>query len=200
MKLIAFAGPAGAGKNSAARGLSTRYETSELAMADPLYDALGILMGIQPTADQDLRALCEDREFKHTASALLGGRSPREALQQLGDWVRQTLGQDFLIRRAEDRLAVLEDFQFQVDLAVVTDVRTETEAAWVRHHGGLVIHVTRGDLSLGINEQVPDHYTESALAFVEGDQYLFNNGTPEELQQAARVRVDAWLRGVGRPA
>ena len=138
MKLIAFAGRAGSGKNTAARGLSAHYETSELAMADPLYDALGALIGLSPFDDNDLRTLCEDRDFKRAAHKALGGLSPREALQQLGDWVRSSLGQDFLLRRAEERLAILEDFQFQVDLAVVTDVRTEREAAWVREQGGLL--------------------------------------------------------------
>ena len=106
MKLIAFAGRAGSGKNTAARGLSAHYETSELAMADPLYDALGALIGLSPFDDNDLRTLCEDRDFKRAAHKALGGLSPREALQQLGDWVRSSLGQDFLLRRAEERLRV----------------------------------------------------------------------------------------------
>ncbi|HCE39704.1 MAG: hypothetical protein CL549_15875 [Alcanivorax sp.] len=196
MKLIAFAGRAGSGKNTAARGLSAHYETSELAMADPLYDALGALIGLSPFDDNDLRTLCEDRDFKRAAHKALGGLSPREALQQLGDWVRSSLGQDFLLRRAEERLAILEDFQFQVDLAVVTDVRTEREAAWVREHGGLLIHVSRADQSQGTGEDVPAHSTENPLTLAQGDAYVFNNGTVEDLHAAVHQVVLCWAYGV----
>lgn len=194
MKLIAFAGRAGSGKNTAAEALSQRFETSELAFADPLYDALGAMMGLQPMTDHDLPKLCQDRDFKESPCAALNGMSPRQALQQLGDWVRATFGADYLIRRAQERLANIENSQWPSELAIITDLRTEQEADWVRRHGGLVVHVTRPDHDRPLATTLLCHTTERTLNVYPGDDYLINSGSPEELATAVVSKVGHWMK------
>lgn len=194
MKLIAFAGRAGSGKNTATEALSKRFETSELAFADPLYDALSAMMGLQPMTDHDLRKLCQDRDFKESPSSALSGMSPRQALQQLGDWVRATFGADYLIRRVQERLANIENSQWPSELAIITDLRTEQEADWVRRHGGLVVHVTRPDHDRPLATTLLCHTTERTLNVYPGDDYLINSGTPDELDTAVVTKVAHWMK------
>lgn len=191
MKLIAFTGPLGSGKNTAAENLGASLDATValLAFATPLYEGLSSIMGLCPIADS-LEYLCEDREFKETPNARLRGLSPRQGLQRLGDWVRENLGQDYLIRAVEQRIAEIEDSQFRTDLFAITDLRTESEAAWVRQHNGLVIHMIRGDLDISPSRT---HSTEQRVAFHESDAALFNNGSPDELRISAANLVLHWL-------
>ncbi len=106
MKIIGFAGPAGVGKNTAALALSTEWQTQALAIAGPLYDGLSGLMGME-TSVITLAELCEDRDYKRQPTTSLGNLTPRRALQLFGDWVRETMGQDYLLKRLEHRIAHL---------------------------------------------------------------------------------------------
>ena len=189
MKLIGLAGGAGAGKNTAAATMDDALPLSvaTFAIAAPLYQALGGLMGIGPL-DDDLSFLCQDREFKAAPNRQLGGLSPRHALQQFGDWVRETLGQDYLLSRLTEELRHVEDLG-TARLAIITDVRTEAECAWIRQHGGLVVHVHRS----GANAETGGHHTEQPLTYHQGDGHLLNEGTVEELQERAGLLAKAWM-------
>jgi len=191
MKIIGFAGPAGVGKNTAALALATDWQTKAEAIAGPLYDGLSGLIGMDTSA-VTLADLCEDRTYKRTPCSSLGNLTPRRSLQLFGDWVRQTFGQDYLLKRLEARLAQLENFQDTPEILAITDIRTEPETNWVRRHGGLVIHVSRGDTGLG-KGKAPDHSTEQPLTFHQGDLYALNAGTVDDLEVQVRAMVRCWL-------
>ena len=64
---------------------------------------------------------------------------------------------------------------------VVSDVRFDNEAAWIRKHGGRIIHVIRPD-----TKAVEAHASEDGIEMQDTDARLFNSGTLEELQLSVR--------------
>lgn len=174
MKIIAFTGPGGTGKNTAAATLSTRWQTSEVAFATPLYEMAAVALGITPEEVNQLKQQ--------------GDKAVRALLEQLGDVVRKTIRPDFLIVRMMDTLRELEDSQDTPELAVITDLRTEDEAYWVRAMKGLVIHVSRPE---GTSDS--QHSTNQPITLAQSDQYLLNNGTQQDLEITACAIVRAWI-------
>lgn len=192
MKIIGFAGPAGVGKNTAALALSTEWQTQALAIAGPLYDGLSGLMGIE-TSVITLAELCEDRDYKRQPTTSLGNLTPRRALQLFGDWVRGTMGQDYLLKRLDHRIAHLEDFQDTPEIVAITDIRTEAETSWVRRQGGLVVHIGRPEGDQPERDSA-DHSTEQPLTLHQSDLYMFNVGSVDDLHAQVRSLVRFWLR------
>ena len=174
MKIIAFTGPGGAGKNTAAQQLGTQYHTAEVAFATPLYEMAAIALGTTPEEVNQLKQQ--------------GDKAVRALLEQLGDVVRKTIRPDYLIVRMVDALRELEESQDTPELAVITDLRTENEAYWVRAMKGLVIHVSRPE---GTSDS--QHSTNQPITLAQGDQYLLNNGTEEDLGKIACAIVRGWM-------
>ena len=174
MKIIAFTGPGGAGKNTAAQQLGTQYHTAEVSFAAPLYEMAAVALGMTV---EDIHALKAQ-----------GDVAIRALLEQLGDAVRKTIRPDYLIVRLVDTLRELEESQDTPELAVITDLRTEDEAGWVRAMRGLVIHVTRPEGTS--NSQ---HTTNQPIVLDQKDSYLLNNGTKEDLGKIACAIVRGWM-------
>lgn len=175
MRIIAFTGPGGAGKNTAAEGLSSCiWHTNEVAFASPLYEMAAVVHGTTPD--------------KIAMMKRMGESSIRALLEQLGDVVRTTIRPDYLIVRLVDTLRELEESQDTPELAVITDLRTEEEAAWVRAMKGLVIHVSRPE-----GTSTSQHSTNQPITMEQGDGYLLNAGTIEDLRQEAVHVVSGWL-------
>ena len=166
MKIIAFTGPGGAGKNTAAEALGTEWHTNEVAFTAPLYDMAAAALGHTPEQINQLKQQ--------------GDKAIRAMLEQLGDVVRNTIRPDYLIVRLVDTLRELEDSQDTPELAVITDLRTEEEAYWVRAMRGLVIHVSRPE---GTSHS--EHSTNQPITMEQGDGYLLNAGTVEDLHKEA---------------
>lgn len=166
MKIIAFTGPTGAGKNTAAEALGTEWHTNEVAFTAPLYDMAAAALGHTPEQINQLKQQ--------------GDKAIRAMLEQLGDVVRNTIRPDYLIVRLVDTLRELEDSQDTPELAVITDLRTEEEAYWVRAMRGLVIHVSRPE---GTSDS--EHSTNQPITMEQGDGYLLNVGTVEDLHKEA---------------
>jgi hypothetical protein len=174
MKIIAFTGAGGAGKNTAAQALGKYWHTEQRAFAAPLYTIVATLLGF--TTD-------DVEQFKKDGSKMV-----RHLLESIGDWTRKELGEDFLINRMRTQLTDMENSQDTPELAVITDLRTEDEAYWVRAMKGLVIHVSRPE---GTSDS--QHSTNQPITLAQGDQYLLNNGTEEDLAITACAIVRAWI-------
>lgn len=145
--LIGFCGPAGAGKTTAALALvATLPDCCRLSFADPIR-AMLYSLGLGP---EDLQT------YKEKPHPLLGGKTPRFAMQTLGtEWARQTICDDLWLRVARQRaLTALQD-QATV---VFDDVRFDNEAQMIRRLGGIIIKVTRPDLP-----QSSAHASEAGL-------------------------------------
>lgn len=175
MKIIAFTGPGGAGKNTAAEALATQWHTNEVAFTTPLYEMAAVALGITPEEVNQLKQQ--------------GDKTIRAMLEQLGDVVRNTIRPDYLIVHLVDTLRELEDSQDTPELAVITDLRTEDEAHWVRAMQGHVIHVNRPE---GTSDS--QHSTNQPITMEQGDGYLLNAGTVEDLHKEAINAVRAALQ------
>lgn len=164
-RLIGIAGRARSGKDTVADFVVAAIGGYKYSFADPLR-AMLVPLGVDMN-DPYWQARKED-----PIPAL--GVSPRRMLQTLGtEWGRTLIHPDLWVLMAQQRLLNMGPGM------IVSDVRFENEAAWVRRHGGLLIHVFRPDL-----KEVENHISESGVELAASDAQLFNTGTLEELQQA----------------
>lgn len=76
MILVGLAGPAGCGKDTAAKYLSDKCDFAWYAFADPLRAALNAMFGWGEEQ-------WEDREWRQTPLKVLGNQTPRRAIQTL---------------------------------------------------------------------------------------------------------------------
>ena len=124
--IIGFCGPAGSGKSTAAAHLVAHYGFTRVRFAGPLKAMMRALGCSEREVDGDL---------KETPCALLGGRTPRQAMQWLGtEWGREMIAGDLWLRA----WAVEAE---QHDHVVCDDVRFPNEEAAIRARGGIIVRI-----------------------------------------------------------
>lgn len=165
--LIGIAGRARSGKDTVANFIIAAIGGYRYSFADPIRAMLSPL-GVDMN-DPYWQARKED-----IIPAL--GVSPRRMMQTLGtEWGRNLINPDLWIIMAHQRL--LQNGPGMV----IPDVRFENEAAWIRKHGGRIIHVIRPEA-----KAVEAHASEDGIEMLDADAQLFNSGTLEELQLSVR--------------
>ena len=165
--LIGIAGRARSGKDTVANFIIAAIGGYRYSFADPIR-AMLVPLGVDMN-DPYWQARKED-----VIPAL--GVSPRRMMQTLGtEWGRQLINPDLWIIMAHQRL--LQNGPGMV----IPDVRFENEAAWIRKHGGWIIHVIRPEA-----KAVEAHASEDGIEILDADAQLFNSGTLEELQLSVR--------------
>ncbi|GIV03835.1 MAG: hypothetical protein KatS3mg015_2665 [Fimbriimonadales bacterium] len=165
--LIGIAGRARSGKDTVANFIIAAIGGYRYSFADPIR-AMLVPLGVDMN-DPYWQARKED-----IIPAL--GVSPRRMMQTLGtEWGRNLINPDLWIVLAHQRL--LQNGPGMV----ISDVRFENEAAWIRKHGGRIIHVIRPDA-----KAIEAHASEDGIEVQDTDAQLFNNGTLEELQLSVR--------------
>jgi hypothetical protein len=168
--LIALVGLAGSGKSTAAKYLTANHGYRVEKFAGPLKDMLRAFGLTEAHIEGDLKeAPCD----------LLGGRTPRYAMQTLGtewgrDLIHPSLWTGAWMARARGGLVVTDDCRF------------ENEAEAVRRLGGMIIRVARPSLG-----NVVHHASESGQSRIQSDRYIVNGGTPADLF----AQIDAVLLG-----
>lgn len=165
--LIGIAGRARSGKDTVANFIVAAIGGYRYSFADPIRAMLAPLgVGMsdpywQARKEEPIPAL---------------GVSPRRMMQTLGtEWGRQLINPDLWLIMAHQRL-----LQSGPGM-VISDVRFDNEAAWIRKHGGRIIHVIRPD-----TKAVEAHASEDGIEMQDTDARLFNSGTLEELQLSVR--------------
>ena len=145
-RLIGIAGRAGSGKDTAGSHLVEQHGFQQYAFADPIRAMLGAL-GAFPAAD------LINRDTKEVVIDWLG-KSPRQMAQTLGtEWGRELVHPQLWILMAQRRW---DAAKFAGHSLVITDVRFENEARWIRSQGGHVIGLDRqgvGVVSAHASEQ-----------------------------------------------
>ena len=165
--LIGIAGRARSGKDTVANFIIAAIGGYRYSFADPIRAMLAPL-GLD-MSDPYWQARKEE-----PIPAL--GVSPRRMMQTLGtEWGRQLISPDLWLIMAHQRL--LQNGPGMV----ISDVRFDNEAAWIRKHGGRIIHVIRPDI-----KAVEAHASEDGIEMQDTDARLFNSGTLEELQLSVR--------------
>jgi hypothetical protein len=111
------------------------------------------------------------------------GKSLRELYQTLGtDWGRDMIDVNLWVRHLAHRLQA-----YPAANVVVSDVRFENEADFIRANGGTIIHIDRDAAP-----KTREHVSEAGITFKQGqDIWISNNGTPETLYDKAAQTLEA---------
>jgi hypothetical protein len=174
-KLIGIAGKARSGKDTVAKYLWERHAFTRIAFADPLKLAAQQMFGLTDEA-------AFGDEFKETVMPYWD-KSPRQIFQLLGtECVKPFFGDDIWIKRLKLTYSVMSE----TDDVIIPDVRFNPEAEWIRSIGGRIIHLHRGAAPV-----VNHHVSEAGIQLVEGDIWLDNNGTLDDLASMIDTIVEA---------
>ena len=169
--IIAFTGLAGAGKSTAAFHLVKSRGFERVRFAGPLKAMMAALGCTQAEIDGDRKELPCD---------LLGGKTPRHAMQTLGtEWGRDLIQPDLWIRawrHAVDALPAGVP-------VVVDDCRFPNEADAIKAAGGLLVRIERPGAGTASAHESEKH----TLPFV---KTLYNTRDERSL----REQVDVLLR------
>jgi len=130
--LLGICGRKGSGKSTAAQVLLDAG-WKRVKFADPLKNMLRVIGLDDRHIEGDLKELPCD---------LLGGKTPRWAMQSLGtEWGRNCIFPDFWMSLARREIALVLAQGYSV---VVDDVRFDNEADMIRELGGSVLLIKRG--------------------------------------------------------
>lgn len=133
--IIAFTGLAGSGKSTAAAHLVNRYGYQRVRFAGPL-KAMMAALGL--THDEI------EGHLKEKPCALLGGKTPRQAMQWLGtEFGRDLIDRDLWIRAWQAELARTSGH------VVIDDCRFPNESEAVQAAGGVIIRIERPGAGAG---------------------------------------------------
>lgn len=145
--IVALTGPAGSGKDTAARYLCDAWRNAPRGDADlwALTNATTIALADPLRAAADALGIPRDltRERKDEPRPLFGGATGRDFLLDLGATTRKRLGQDYFARLGVERARDAESL-CEGRLVVVTDVRREVEARLLVEAGARLLFVDRG--------------------------------------------------------
>lgn len=101
----------------------------------------------------------------------LFGRSVRYIMQTLGtEWGRELIHPDIWVKLAE---CVLFE---RGERMIISDVRFDNEADFIRSHGGVILHVDRI-----LAPKVEAHASEAGIRMSPMDLYVANDGTIDML-------------------
>lgn len=167
-RIIGLCGKARSGKDTAANMLQTIKPTAgKVAFADPIRAAAKAMFDF---TDEHLHGKLKEVVIPRY------GKSPRQIMQTLGtEWGRDTIHEDLWLLIAEEKI---DAFVGAGRWAIVTDVRFENEADFIRKKGGQIWHIRRGDAPA-----VSKHPSEAGVTFRAdlGDIVINNNGTLDDL-------------------
>ncbi|WP_269581987.1 deoxynucleotide monophosphate kinase family protein [Roseibium sp. Sym1] len=157
--IVGLSGRMGAGKSTVAGFLVDECGFTRHSMASPLKSMLRCL-GL------DDRHLYGD--MKTTPCDVLGGRTPRYAMQTLGtEWGRKMIDPDLWMNAWR--------FTLPEGDVVCDDIRFPNEVATIRSLGGILIRIDRSAL------EVSSHESETHVFDV--DHVLENDGSIEQINE-----------------
>jgi hypothetical protein len=171
--VIGLAGPKGSGKSMIAGALHAHASQSvrRYRFADGLKR---MLLALGLTAEQI------DGPDKDKPCDLLGGGTPRHAMQTLGtEWGRDTISSNLWVNACMQQVAVSSAL-----VHVIDDVRFSNEAEAIHKRGGVVIEVVRPGYVYN-----PEHASEIGLPEDLVDYSITNDGTPLSAAIHAMLRT-----------
>ena|SRR5690554_3958413 len=169
LPLIGLAGLAGSGKNTVADIISSEFDVVHYAFAQPLKQMLQQGLGLNRHDTDGYRKEQIDTRY---------GKSPRQMMQTLGtEWGRNMVHPDIWVKATEGYCQRLHE-ENPVLAIILTDVRFNNEAEWVRSQGGVIIHVKRPDAA-----PVAEHVSEQGVEYIENvDFVIHNDGDLDDLK------------------
>lgn len=198
MILIGVAGLARSGKDTAARFLADELGLYQYAFAEPLKTMLKSVFG-DHFHEGDRSGLCPET-----------GKSYRYMMQTLGTETGRLLWNDNvwvnLVGREFEKLKAnpyRKGGAFDARLGpgghkgmILSDVRFDSEARWIKDNGGVVMHLTRPDLQ---NSLEGTHVSEQGVSRSLIDMHICNSATVDHLHTRLSsfvevLKVRPWLR------
>ena len=167
MLLIAITGPIASGKSTAANYLCSKYSFGLMKFAAPLKRML-ISLGLTYGEIEG--------KFKEEPSALLGGKTPRHAMQTLGtEWGRDLIDKDLWINAFRREL---EEYKARTAMPriVIDDARFPNEFEFITKQGGHFWNLDRWDC-------VGSSHESESYSIPEGYTKIDNNVTVVDLQE-----------------
>lgn len=162
--VIGLTGKARAGKDTVARMLVHNFGLSRLSFAESLKEAAYKVFGFDPDLDGP------DKEQVDPYWKM----SPRQIWQDFGQCLKGQFGAGLWIRSLQHQYGHL----LAVRPCVITDVRFDFEASWIRDElGGVIWQITRPDTS-----PVRDHVSERGVSPHLIDVSICNDGTLDDLR------------------
>lgn len=177
--IIGLAGYAGVGKDTVGDVLIQKYDYRRVAFADKVKS---ILYDIDPQIGSLTLQTIVNEQGWNVAKAI---PEVRRLLQNLGFAGRTFLGEDIWIWEALGE-AVYTETELNSDggidkisaKIVVTDVRFENEAKFIRDFGGQLWQVVKEGV-----KPINDHISETDLIGFGFDKTIVNNGSKEDLEK-----------------
>ena len=123
--------------------------------------------------------LFSENEINQTAKIVT---SPREIMQRVGTNFFRSIDSDFWINQAGRALE-------ERGSLILTDVRFDNEAQWIKDNGGIVVSIVR-DL-----DNKDYHVSEKGVSREYVDIFLENNGSIEELRNGIEMLVEYNIKG-----
>lgn len=105
------------------------------------------------------------------------GMTPREMMKSLGVAYFRSRDEEHWTKNMSFRLEGLKNVT-----VVISDIRFQNEAAFVREHGGVLIHLSRD-----LESNSDDHVSEQTTDAIECDHYIRNDGSLEDLRANVRM-------------
>ncbi|MDB6061532.1 MAG: putative deoxynucleotide monophosphate kinase [Verrucomicrobiaceae bacterium] len=185
MILLGLTGPAGSGKSTMAKYLVEQHQFIEVSFADPIRDMIAALMRIDRSI---LDSMLINRAAKESPLPELGV-SPRRLMQTLGtEWGRKLIDADLWVNLVSERIDFIEQaLHREYNGIVISDVRMENEAKFVRSKGQL-LHIERPDLT-----PIGNHESEAGIAINHRDHVVLN-ASIELLHRQANTWVNELQR------
>lgn len=183
IKLIAFTGAAGSGKDTAAGFLIANQGYKKLSFAGTLKDAISAIFGWP--RDMLEGATPASRQWREQpdqwwSAALERQITPRKVLQEWGtEMGRNSFHPDIWILSAQRQILVNPDNKY-----VITDCRFENEARALKALGGRLIGIRRQMLDCDLGAV---HASEAGLPAELLDAVIDNNGSLEDFKKAVEV-------------
>lgn len=166
LRLIGLTGRARSGKDTVGQMLKEEFKAALFSFAQPIRDGLAAMV---PGLGYD--HFHGDKKEKVLYPY---GKSPRQMMQYLGtEWGRNLINENMWLLIAQ---AKIDEVREQFRHVVITDVRFENEAKFIRDQGGVIWHIERADAP-----QINAHASENGVAFMHGDVLISNNHGLDDL-------------------
>ena len=188
MKIIGLTGPAGSGKDTVRQMLEQNHHCTGLAFADPMRAMLAPLLDLCGVGNEWMT----QRELKELPIPGLG-QSYRVLAQRLGTEWGRSIDPDFWVKVAAASMAEVMNIKGPDTVFVISDVRFDNEAQWVKDHGGVIWHIHRPAA-----QAVAAHQSENGIRPELVDLNILNNNTLSDLDvevmQMGALQILKWLQ------
>lgn len=179
--IIGLIGYAQTGKDTVANILVTKYGYRRIAFADKIRELL-YEMNPKITLGYDVQTTLQLMVDHGSWDEAKQNPDVRAMLQQLGVGARNVFGSSFWIEQALRGVGYYEN-------VVVTDVRFENEATFIKkYEGSQIWRVTRPDVG-----PINGHVSETELEGYHADKIVKNGGTIKELEDLVKLRLDSYI-------